>query len=290
MKSPNFHYIRPTSLQHIFELLKEHGDDARILAGGQTLLATLNMRLSEPGILIDINHLPDLGGIRIEGDRVRIGAMTRHREIERSDIVAHHLPLLAAAAPHIAHPAIRNRGTIGGSIAFADPAAEWPSCAVAMDAEIVLKSATSERKVGASDFFIDLYETDMREDEIITACEFPISTPTRRTAFIKLSRRHGDYAMTGIAASAQQFGEHVLDDLRLVYFSIGNTPVRALGAETLLNGQPLTDELIERARSTLSEDLDPSDDLYTSAKTKMHLARVLLGRAITELIKGPRHG
>lgn len=289
MKSPSFNYVRPTSLNDVFELLKQHGDDARILAGGQTLLATLNMRLSEPQILIDINHLPSLSGIRIDGDRVRIGALTRHREIERSDIVAQHLPLLATAAPHIAHPAIRNRGTIGGSIAFADPAAEWPSCAVAMDAEIVLTNGTSERRVGASDFFIDLYETDLREDEIISACEFPISTPARRTAFLKLSRRHGDYAMAGIAASAQ-YADSTLQDMRLVFFSVGNTPVRALGAETILNGFAPTEDRLEEARATLPEDLHPSGDLYTSSKTKMHLARVLLGRAVTELTRGPIHG
>lgn len=290
MKSPSFNYVRPTSLSHAFELLHKHGDDARILAGGQTLLATLNMRLSEPSVLIDINHLSGLQGIRIDGNYVRIGAMTRHREIERSDVIARHLPLLSTAAPYIAHPAIRNRGTIGGSLAFADPAAEWPSCAVAMDAEIILSNGTSERRVAASDFFIDLYETELGEDEIITACEFPISTPTRRTAFHKLSRRHGDYAMVGIAASARSSADNVVDDLRLVYFSVGNTPVRALAAETILNGQALSDDLLARAQGSLTEDLDPTDDLYTSAKAKMHMARVLLGRAFAELIKGYSHG
>lgn len=288
MKSPNFNYVRPTSLAEVSKLLAQHEDDARILAGGQTLLATLNMRLSEPHILIDINHLNALKGIRIDGERIVIGALTRHCEIERSNIIATHLPLLASAAPYIAHPAIRNRGTFGGSIAFADPAAEWPSCAVAMDADIVLTNGRSERKVTASDFFIDLYETDLREDEIISACEFDISAPVRRTAFFKLSRRHGDYAMVGVAASAQ-YADNTLNDLRIVFFSIGNTPARALGAETVLNGNVPTEALVKQAQESLIEDLEPSGDLYTSAETKMHLARVLLDRTVTELIKGASH-
>jgi carbon-monoxide dehydrogenase medium subunit len=289
MKSPSFNYVRPSSLAEVFDLLKQHGDDARILAGGQTLLATLNMRLSEPGILIDINHLAPLSGIRVDGDRVVIGALARHREIERSDVIARHLPLLAEAAPHIAHPAIRNRGTFGGSIAFADPAAEWPSCAVAMDAEIVLTNGEYERKVGASDFFIDLYETDLRQGEIISACEFAISTPARRTAFFKLTRRHGDYAIVGVAASAQ-YSDEVLQDLRIVFFSIGSTPMRALGAETVLNGHTPTEHLLKQARESLSEDIHASGDLYTAPDVKMHLAGVLLGRAVTGLMKGPIHG
>lgn len=288
MKSPSFKYVRPSSLSEVFDLLNEYGDDARLLAGGQTLLATLNMRLSEPRILIDINHLAPLGGIRIEDDYVVIGALARHREIEHSDIIAQHLPLLAAAAPHIAHPAIRNRGTFGGSIAFADPAAEWPSCAVALDAQIILTNGKYERNVGASDFFIDLYETDLRQDEIILACKFPISTPKRRTAFFKLTRRHGDYAIVGVAASAQHTNE-TLHDLRIVFFSIGSTPMRALGAETVLNGNTPTEKLLTQARASLSEDIPPSGDLYTTPEVKMHLAGVLLGRAVTELMKGPTH-
>lgn len=288
MKSPNFSYVRPTSVAEVIELIRQYGDDARILAGGQTLLATLNMRLSEPRILIDINDVETLAGIRVQGDRIVIGALARHREIEFSPIVAQHLPLLSQAASHIAHPAIRNRGTFGGSIAFADPAAEWPSCAVAMDAEIVLTNGRSERKVGASDFFIDLYETDLRSDEIISGCEFPVSTPLRRTAFLKLTRRHGDYAIVGVAASAQ-CSDEVLNDLRIVFFNIGNTPMRALGAETVMNGNAPTASLLEEARASLSEDIPPSGDLYTSPEVKMHLAGVLLGRAVTELMKGNMH-
>lgn len=289
MKSPGFDYVRPSTIEEVFELLKEHGDEARILAGGQTLLATLNMRLSEPSILIDINHLSMLREIKLEEDYLVIGSLVTHRDIERSQSIAQYMPLLTKAAPHIAHPAIRNRGTLGGSIAFADPAAEWPSCAVALDAEIILASSKYQRIVGASDFFIDLYETDLQEDEIILGCRFPLSSPVRSTTFHKLTRRHGDYAIVGVAASAQCI-QNTLHDLRIVFLNIGNTPMRALGAETLLKGQALTDELLEKARISLSEDIQPSADLYTSPEVKMHLAGVLLDRAVADLIKGASNG
>lgn len=282
MKAPNFDYARPKSLQEVFRLLREYGEEARILAGGQTLLATLNMRLSEPAMLIDINHLDALKRIEMIGDRLRIGALVRHCEIETSPLIAAHLPLLYKAAPHVAHAAIRNRGTFGGSIAVADPAAEWPACAVAMDAQVVLTDGSRERKISASDFFIDLYQTDLRPGEIIVACEFPLASPPRRTAFVELTRRHGDYAIVGVAASGERH-DGVLDDLRIVFFGVGNTPVRALGAEAILNGRRPQAEDLRRARESLAEDVSPSGDLYSSAQTKQHLAGVLMQRAVSEL-------
>ena len=285
MKAPNFAYARPGTLHEAFGLLRRHGEGARILAGGQTLLATLNMRLSEPDILIDINHIEALKGIAVVGDRLRIGALVRHCEIEKSPLIAAHLPLLAKAAPHVAHAAIRHRGTFGGSIAFADPAAEWPACAVAMDAQIVLDDGAGQRKLFASDFFVDLYQTDLRPFEVITACEFVLAVPRRRSAFIELARRHGDYAVVGVAASAagasQPAGASaVLEDLRIVFFGVGSTPIRALGAETALNGRHPGPEDLRRAIESLPEDMDPVGDLYNSPRTKLHLAGVLLRRAV----------
>lgn len=282
MKAPSFDYVKPSTLSEVFSLLQEHGDTARIIAGGQTLLATLNMRLSEPKLLIDINGVRGLSGISVQENCVRIGAMTRHSEIEESHLIAAHMPLLAMTAPHVAHKAIRNKGTLGGSIAFADPAAEWPCCAVALDAVIVMASQRGLRRVNAGDFFQDLYTTDMASDELIVACEFPLQPSTTVCAFEELARRHGDYAIVGLAAVAQASGK-TLSNLRLVFLGAGNIPVRARAVERALEGQPLGPELLVAARKALSGELAPAADLYNSAEMKLHLANVLLNRTLAKL-------
>lgn len=282
MKAPSFDYVKPSTLSEVFSLLQEHGDTARIIAGGQTLLATLNMRLSEPKLLIDINGVRGLSGISVQENCVRIGAMTRHSEIEESHLIAAHMPLLAMTAPHVAHKAIRNKGTLGGSIAFADPAAEWPCCAVALDAVIVMASQRGLRRVNAGDFFQDLYTTDMASDELIVACEFPLQPSTSVCAFEELARRHGDYAIVGLAAVAQASGK-TLSNLRLVFLGAGNIPVRARAVERALEGQPLGPELLVAARKALAGELAPAADLYNSAEMKLHLANVLLNRTLAKL-------
>jgi carbon-monoxide dehydrogenase medium subunit len=282
VKSPQFDYVKPTSLNEVFSLLEQHADGARIIAGGQTLLATLNMRLSEPKVLIDIRGVPGLSGISLQESSVRIGAMTRHSEIEESQLVARHMPLLAVTAPHVAHKAIRNKGTLGGSIAFADPAAEWPCCAVALDAAIVLASKRGLRRVNAGDFFQELYTTDMAADEIIIACEFPLQVPKTRCAFDELARRHGDYAIVGLAAMAQ-VTENSLSQVRLVFLGVGNIPVRARTAERTLEGQPLTSQVLAAAKIALTQDIAPTADLYNSAAMKLHLATVLMQRMLESL-------
>lgn len=282
MKAPSFDYVKPSTLSEVFSLLQEHGDTARIIAGGQTLLATLNMRLSEPKLLIDINGVRGLSGISVQENCVRIGAMTRHSEIEESHLIAAHMPLLAMTAPHVAHKAIRNKGTLGGSIAFADPAAEWPCCAVALDAVIVMASQRGLRRVNAGDFFQDLYTTDMASDELIVACEFPLQPSTTVCAFEELARRHGDYAIVGLAAVGQASGK-TLSNLRLVFLGAGNIPVRARAVERALEGKPLGPELLVAARKALGGELAPAADLYNSAEMKLHLANVLLNRTLAKL-------
>jgi len=205
VKAPSFAYAKPRSLEEVFVVLRRT-DDAKLLAGGQTLLATLNMRLSSPAVLVDITGVPGLAGIAVRGDVLRIGALTRHREIERSREVAEHAPLLAQAAPHIAHVAIRNVGTIGGSLAHADPAAEWPACCVALDADIVIASRSGERRVKARDFYKGLFETALGAGELIAAVELPLLGTGYRSVFLELARRHGDYAMVGVAAAAKPAG------------------------------------------------------------------------------------
>ncbi len=280
MKSPQFNYFKAKSLTDVFALMGEHGDEARILAGGQTLLATLNMRLSEPRLLIDINGLEELKGIAVVGDKLRIGALVTHTAIEGSRLIAQHVPMLAQAAPHIAHRAIRNLGTLGGSLAYADPAAEWPVCALALDAEIVLKSAQGERRVAAKDFFLGLYATAATQDEIISACEFPLTHPAELQHFSELARRHGDYAVVGLALRANRTGAG-FSDLRIAYLGLTDRPVRAKQAEALLGqGQAMTGSMLDDAVKSLSQDIDALGDLTHQAATKLHLAGVLLRRAI----------
>lgn len=282
MKAPAFDYIKARSLDHAFSLLAEHGDEARVLAGGQTLLATLNMRLSEPALLIDINGLTDLGGITLHADCLRIGALARHHDIEVSGLVARHAPLLTLAAPHVAHRAIRTLGTLGGSLAFADPAAEWPCCAVALDATLVLQGPRGERRVPAGDFFIDLYQTALRDDELICACEFPLPEPGQRVVFDELARRHGDYAIVGLAIRAH-LAETRLRDVRLVFLGTGNIPVRARSAERVLEGRTPDAAVIAEAQALLADELHAQADIYHSAATKLQLARVLLQRLLARL-------
>ena len=248
-------------------------------------MATLNMRLSEPALLIDISSLTELREIRLTDTTLRIGALTTHRDIERSALVAEHAPLLAQAAPHIAHIAIRNVGTLGGSLAFADPAAEWPVCAVALDATIVAVSASGERRIAARDFFTDLYETQLVQGEIIVACEFPRQAAGTRNVFLELARRHGDYAIVGVAAVGRVSNE-IIQGLQLSYLGMGTTPILARHAAAALEGKPLTEIIINAMNAALGNELDPSSDLYARTATKHHLARVLTLRALRQLVAG----
>lgn len=282
MKAPSFAYAKPRSLDETFALAARHGADTKLLAGGQTLLATLNMRLSSPALLIDITGLPGLAGITVKGSTLRIGALTTHRAIERSPEVARHLPLLAQAAPHIAHVAIRNAGTLGGSLAHADPAAEWPACCIALDAVVVIASQRGERRVKAREFHRGLFETALGVGDLITAVEFPIPGAGYRSAFLELARRHGDYAIVGVAALAN-VGGAVLSDVRLAFIGGGATPILARGAMTAIEGKKAGAEATAAAQGALARDLAPSGDLNGSPATKLHLARVLCGRALTAL-------
>ena len=287
MKSPAFDYVRADSPQQVYALLAQHGDEARVLAGGQTLLATLNMRLSQPSLLVDIAGLQGLRGITLAGGTLRIGALTRHVEIEESALVAQHAPLLAQAAPHIAHRAIRNRGTIGGALAYADPAAEWPACVLALGATLVLGSARGERRVAADDYFLGLYTTARQDDELLLACELPCRVAGERQHFDELARRQGDYAVAGLAACARQQGGG-LQDVRLAFLSLGDRPLRARAAEAVLQGGPLDDERLAQADAALRAELDPFADLTHSAATKKQLAATLMRRAVRALTESTR--
>lgn len=284
MKSAAFDYVRATSPQHALQLMAEHGDNARLLAGGQTLLATLNMRLSQPALLVDIGGLKQLAGISVQGGVLRIGAMTRHVDIEESPLVAQHAPLLAQAAPHIAHRAIRNLGTFGGALAYADPAAEWPACVVALGGTLVLLSERGERRVAAADFFQGLFSTALREDELLIACELPVAGAGQRQHFSELARRHGDYAIAGLAACATVQGAQ-LSDVRLAFLSLGDRPVRASAAEAVLSAGPLTPARLDEADAALRAELQPFGDLTHSAAAKTQMAATLMRRAVKALME-----
>src|SRR5438552_9909205 len=266
MKAPRFAYGRPASTAEALALLEDHGDDARVLAGGQSLVPMLNFRLAAPKVLVDINRIEALSGIKVAKNHLRIGALVRHAELERSADIARHLPLVAAAMPHIAHPAIRNRGTFGGSCALADPAAELPACALALGATFIAAGKKGERRIAAQDFFKGLYATALKAGELLVAAEFPLAKPGYASAFGELARRHGDYAMVGVAAHGSRKG------VRAAFFGVGDRP-EAIEANSV-------DGILDKVDS----ELEPRADLHASAATKLHLAKVLAGRVLKELV------
>jgi aerobic carbon-monoxide dehydrogenase medium subunit len=282
MKAASFGFVRATSLPQVFDALEAYGDDAKLLAGGQSLVPLLNLRLAEPKVVIDITRLDQLTGLERGDGIVRIGALTTYSEIEHSSEIMDALPLVASALPHIAHPAIRNSGTLGGSIALADPNTEWPACCLALDATFIAESKRGARRLAAREFFRGLYATALAPDEVLTAVEVPVTTPEYRSVFLELARRRGDYALIGIAALARSVGG-VLSDVRLAYLAAGQTPVLARNAMAEVEEQRLSDDVIAACGTALTRDLDPPDTLDTSAATKMHLARVLTARALRAL-------
>src|SRR5256712_3852068 len=282
MKAPRFAYARPASLAEALALLAEYKDDARVLAGGQSLVPMMNFRVAAPKVLVDINRIGSLAGIKVSKSFVRIGALTRHVELERSAEIARHLPLVAAAMPHIAHPAIRNRGTFGGSCALADPAAELPACALALGATFVAAGKKGERRIPAQDFFKGLYATALKAGELLVAAEFPLPKPGYASAFGELARRHGDYAMVGVAAHGSTQGGKFAD-MRVVFFGVADRPQRAARFERALEGRPAAAQTIAGALAELDADLSPRADRHGSAATKLHLAKVLAGRVLGQM-------
>ncbi len=283
MKAAAFDYVKPRALNEALSLLAQAGEDGQLIAGGQTLLATLNMRLSEPRVLIDISGITELKGISIAGNCLRIGALVTHTEIEDSELIAKHAPLLKAAAPHIAHRAIRNLGTWGGSLAYGDPAAEWPACSLTLRATMIIHGPAGERRIAANDFFIDLYTTSLEPDEILVATEIPIVSKQEVFYFHELARRHGDYAVAGLGAVAQKQGD-VLSNCAFTFFSVGATPVMAQTAQDLVNGKKLNDQLIAQAVAAARSEIDAIADITNSAETKQHLIGVLLERGLKHMI------
>ena len=281
MKSPDFDYVKAKNLDDVFASLHTYKDSAQILAGGQSLLAMLNLRMANPQILIDISGINNLKGIEKSGNTLRIGALTTHNEILNSDLVRLHVPLLSQAVPYVAHLAIRNKGTIGGSLALGDPAAEYPAVALALNASLVIQNAKGERRVKAQDFFISLYRTAVQPEEVLVAVEFPIAASNQKFVFMELARRMGDYAMVGLALALTMDGK-TIRECAISLMAMDDKPILAPSAMKSLTGQQIQSESILQAQNALEKDLDPPGDLQANAATKKHLARVLLSRALTQ--------
>jgi aerobic carbon-monoxide dehydrogenase medium subunit len=279
MKLPYVEYEAPTTVAEAVGLLAEHEDEASVLAGGQSLIPLLALRLARPAVLIDINGLDELSGVSVTDDWVAIGAMTREYMAEESETVADAVPLLAAALPLIGHEAIRNRGTIGGSLAHADPAAELPAVARALDAEFTVRSRSGDRLVPAADWFEGYLATSRRADEILVEVRFPAAGPGTGVAFQEVTRRHGDFAIVGLAASLT-LTDGVISDARLAFSGVADVPVRAADAEALLIGERPSAELFEEAARRATADLDPPADLHGSSEYRKKVAAALVRRGL----------
>jgi carbon-monoxide dehydrogenase medium subunit len=279
LKPRAFEYLRAASLQDVFGVLDKHGDEAKVLAGGQSLIPAMNMRLAAPEIVVDVNAVEALRGIAVVGDVLRIGALSRYFEVAASELVARHAPLVARAIPFIAHPAIRNRGTFGGSLCNADPASELPACALAQRAVFNISSSAGERSVAAEDFFIGTYTTALEPNEILVSVDIPLGGPEKRVYFDELARRQGDYAMAGLAACADN-RNGTLAEVRLVFFAVSDIPLAATAAMALVEGKAPDAVDVEAVCDALEESGVPQEDLTTSGPTKLHLMKVLTRRAL----------
>ena len=284
MKARAFNYVRASTVVEALKAFEEAGDDASYIAGGQSLVPALALRLQAPQLLIDIAHISTLRGVDLQGDWLRIGALTRHHEVLTDPLIRRHAPLYSEAAPHVAHPAIRNKGTLGGSISHADPASEFPAMTLALGAELEIASRGGVRRVPADDFFLDLFQTAIEPGELLVAIHVPVVQPNHRWAFHELARRRGDFALVGCGVLAE-FVDDVVKQVRIAFFSVGSTPLRARQAEDSLIGKTLDQAAIAAAQAVVGDDLDPPEDEHTPPAMKRHLARVLLGRLLGEIAR-----
>ena len=282
MKASAFAYARATSVANALDMLAAHGDRAKVLSGGQSLMPAMNLRVISPELIVDIGELAELRGIAVKGDVLTIGALTRHVELLRSSEIAAHAPLLAEAIAHVAHPAIRNRGTIGGSLAHADPASELPACMLALGATIVVHGSGGERRIAAEEFFTGIYETALSSRELLVAVELPVAQKNFAHFFHEFARRHGDYAIVGLAAQAR-VNDGTFAGLRLGFFAVGDRPLLAKAASKLI-GVAVTPAVLVEAARALDDELDPQEDQEASPAMRRHLAKVLLMRCIGSLL------
>jgi CO/xanthine dehydrogenase FAD-binding subunit len=292
MKPASFKYLAPTSVEEALSHLAEHGYDAKVLAGGQSLIPTMNFRLAQPAVLVDLNRVAELFYINPDNNGgLLIGAMTRESQVEHDPAVAERAPLLTETMPHIAHEQIRHRGTFGGCMAHADPAAELPAVAVALQANMKVRGQTGERWVSADEFFISLFTTVLMPDELLVEVAIPSMPARTGCSFQEVARRHGDYALVGVAATVTLDKKDRCEQARLVYVSVGDRPENARQATEALKGQALTPEAIEAAAETAATaDTEPGQDIHASAEFRRHLVKVLTRKALTQAAERAKGG
>jgi carbon-monoxide dehydrogenase medium subunit len=286
MKPPPFKYVAADSLEHALEQMAEHGDAAKLLAGGQSLIPAMNFRVLQPSVLIDLNRIDSLEYIKsADGGTLLIGAMTRQRALEKSEAVEHVSPLLHEAMPHIAHPQIRTRGTLGGSLAHADPAAELPVIVIAGGARMRATGPDGDRWIEAKDFFEGMFSTALRPDEVLVEVAFPPGAPGSGWSFEETSRRRGDYAMMGVAVQVELDGDGGCRDARLIYLNAGDGPIEAEQAQAILRGETPSDELFTSAAiEAADKEIDPMGNIHATVDFQRHLARVLTKRALEKAV------
>jgi CO/xanthine dehydrogenase FAD-binding subunit len=280
MKPAAFKYIAATSLAQALALKAEHGDDAKFLAGGQSLMPAMNFRLAQPAVVIDINGIEDLSGIRPSGATTRVGAVTRYRTLQRDQAFALMFPLIGEALPHIAHPQIRNRGTIGGNLSHADPASELPAIALALRARFRVQAAKQERWVEASDFFTGALATDLKPEEMLVEIELPRAKPRTGACFMEIARRRGDFAIVGVAVMMTLGERDECTDIRLTFCGVGETPIDASSAgDALVGHQPTEAAIIDVAKAAQTL-IHPGGSVHATADYQRHIAGVLTERAL----------
>jgi aerobic carbon-monoxide dehydrogenase medium subunit len=280
MKPAPFKYIAATSLAHALALKAQHGDDAKFLAGGQSLIPAMNFRLARPAVVIDINEIGDLAGIRPHKGAVRIGPLTRYGTLQRDDTLGKLFPLIGEALPHIAHPQIRNRGTIGGNLSHADPASELPAIALALHARFRVRSAKQERLIAAADFFTGALTTDLQPDEMLVEIELPAPKPRSGSCFMEIARRRGDFAIAGVAAMVTMAEQDRCVEVRLALCGVGETPVDTSAAADGLIGRAPSEQAIREAAASLQSMIEPGGNVHATADYQRHVAGVLAERAL----------
>lgn len=285
MKPALFEYFDPSTVDETLKLLGEHGDDAKILAGGQSLVPLMNFRLARPKVIVDVNKVPGLDYLREANGMIQIGAMTRQRTVENSALIKAQCPLLYDATYWVGHLAIRTRGTVGGTIAHADPAAEYPCVLAALEGEVVVTGQGGQKVVKPEDFFVTFLTTSLQPTEMVTEVRFPKVPPEAGWHFMEFSRRHGDFAIVGVAAVIQLDKQRKCTDARIALCGVGGSPFKARTSENMLKGTELTDKVIQAAAEKVGEEVEPEGDLHGSAEYRKHLAKVLTGRTLRKALE-----
>jgi carbon-monoxide dehydrogenase medium subunit len=290
MKPAPFRYIAAASLEHALSLKAEHGDDAKFLAGGQSLMPAMNFRLARPAVLIDINEIKDLAGIRPSAAATRVGPVTRYRTLQRDAAFARDFALIGEALPHIAHPQIRNRGTIGGNLSHADPASELPAIALALGARFKVRTATRERWIEASDFFVGALTTDLQADEMLVEIELPRPKPRTGCCFMEIARRRGDFAIVGVAVMMTLGEQDECTHVSMTFCGVGETPIDASPAAEIVIGHAQSEQAIRDVAAAVQTMIDPGGSVHATADYQRHIAGVLTERALRTAHQRGRDG